>query len=137
MRAIKILKSAFCSVLVIFFYSSPSYSQEQPLADNPQEPKYIVLAWNTLGMHCYNQDYQDLAILPPFNTIWAQVIKVGKPPQIVTKSLIVEYYFKDNTYSAGKPGSLDKTNFWKYVKNLFGVELEPDKGLAGKGLTGT
>ncbi|MCA9974736.1 MAG: hypothetical protein KC413_03265, partial [Anaerolineales bacterium] len=37
----------------------------------PAEDQYIVLAWNDLGMHCYNRDFQDLAVLPPFNTLWA------------------------------------------------------------------
>jgi hypothetical protein len=137
MRAEKILKFALLPALAFIFYSSLSYSQEKPLADNPQEPKYIVLAWNTLGMHCYNHDYQDLAVLPPFNSLWAQVIKVGEPPQLVTKGLIVEYSFVDNTYSAGKTGSIDKTNFWKYSRSLFNAELEPDQGLHKKGLSGT
>ena len=102
-----------------------------------QAKKYIVLAWNDLGMHCYNMDYQDLGILPPFNTIWAQVIKVGEPPQIVVKGITVEYRFPDNSYSAGVEGKPDKTNFWKYAKQLFGKELAPNTGLAGKGLSGT
>ncbi len=133
MRSLKIVFFALCLVFCWKF----CFSQEGPALENPPDPKYIVLAWNDLGMHFYNRDYQDLAILPPFNTLVAQVIKVGEPPRIVTKNLIVEYSFVDNTYSAGKTGSVDKTNFWKYAKSLFGVELELDKGLAGKSLTGT
>lgn len=95
--------------------------------------EYVVLSWNDLGMHCYNQDYQYLAVLPPFNTLWAQVVRVGDPPQIVTDTNEIEltYHFADNTYSAGK------TNFWDYAQQLFGVPLAPDIGLAGKGLSGT
>ena len=40
--------------------------------------QYILLGWNDLGMHCYNRDFQDLAVLPPYNTLWAQVIKRGR-----------------------------------------------------------
>jgi hypothetical protein len=137
MRTIKISKSAFVAALFVILFASLSFSQEVQSPEISPEPKYVVLAWNTLGMHCYSQDYQDMAILPPFNTLWAQVIKVGEPPQVVTKGLIVEYSFADNTYSAGKAGSVDKTNFWKYVRDLFGTQLEPDKGLTGKGLSGT
>ncbi len=54
---------------------------------------YVILAWNNLGMHCYNPDFSDLAVLPPYNTLWAQVIKVGDPPQIVTSGITVEYSF--------------------------------------------
>lgn len=67
---------------------------------------YVVLSWNDLGMHCYNRDFQDLAVLPPFNTLWAQVVKKGDPPQIVTGGITVSYYFPDNTYSVGKSNFL-------------------------------
>ncbi len=97
---------------------------------------YVVLGWNNLGMHCYNPDFSNLAILPPYNTLVAQVIKLGDPPQIVTSGVIVEYSFPENTYSAGKAGSPDKTNFWNYVNVLFGVSLQPNVGLTGKGLSG-
>jgi hypothetical protein len=91
---------------------------------------YVVLAWNDLGMHCYNRDFQDLAVLPPYNTLWAQVVKVGDPPQIVTTGITVTYVFTDNTYSVGK------SNFWDYDQQLFGVDLPPNVGLTGKGLSG-
>ena len=45
---------------------------------------YVVLSWNDLGMHCYNRDFNDLAVLPPYNNLWAQVIRVGNPPQVIT-----------------------------------------------------
>jgi hypothetical protein len=102
----------------------------------PQTSGYVVLGWNNLGMHCYNPDFSNLAILPPYNTLVAQVIKLGDPPQIVSSGLIVEYSFPDNTYSAGKPGSPDKTDFWNYVVALFGVSPDPNIGLTGKGLSG-
>jgi len=92
--------------------------------------KYVVLTWNDLGMHCYNRNFQDLAVLPPFNTLWAQVVKVGDPPQIVTSGIEVTYSFPDNTYSVGK------SNFWSYDYDLFGVDLPDNVGLAGKGLSG-
>jgi hypothetical protein len=96
----------------------------------PSPGEYILLGWNDLGMHCYNRDFRDLAVLPPYNTLWAQVIHRGDPPQIVTEGLTVEYFFPDNTYSVGK------SNFWDYDLQLFGVDLPPDVGLTGKGLAG-
>jgi hypothetical protein len=99
---------------------------------------YAVLAWNNLGMHCYNPDFRDLAVLPPFNTLWAQVIKVEDPPQFVTSGITVEYRFPGNTTSAGK------TNFWSWIagsqlaQQIFHLSapLEPNTGLTGKGLSG-
>jgi hypothetical protein len=78
---------------------------------------YIVLGWNDLGMHCYNFHFADLAVLPPYNTLWAQVIRVGNPPQIITTGITVSYSFPNNTFSAGK------SDFWAYAKQLFGVDL--------------
>ncbi len=95
-----------------------------------QNPNYVVIGWNDLGMHCYDRDYSTLAVLPPYNNLWAQVIKRGDPPQIVTNGVSVEYSFPDNTYSVGK------TNFWDYAEKLFGVNLAPNVGLTGKGLAG-
>ena len=92
---------------------------------------YIVLGWNDLGMHCYNNDFKDLAVLPPYNTLWVQVLKKGDPPTLVMSGITVSYSFEKNTYSVGK------TNFWDYDKALFGVDLPPNVGLKGKGLTGT
>lgn len=94
------------------------------------EDDYVVLAWNDLGMHCYNRDFQDLAVLPPYNTLWAQVIKVGDPPEIISENISVTYEFPDNTYSVGK------SNFWDYDQALFGVDLPPNVGLTGKGMAG-
>jgi hypothetical protein len=92
---------------------------------------YKILAWNDLGMHCYSRDFADLAVLPPYNTLWVQVVKNGDPPELVTSGITVEYFYADNTYSVGK------TNFWDYDQALFGVDLPPDVGLKGKGLSGT
>lgn len=92
--------------------------------------QYKVLAWNDLGMHCYNRNFQDLAVLPPYNTLWAQVVRVGDPPQVVTTGITVTYLFPDNTYSVGK------SNFWSYANALFGVTLLDNVGLTGKGLSG-
>jgi len=92
---------------------------------------YKILAWNDLGMHCYSRDFADLAVLPPYNNLWVQVVKVGDPPQVVTSGITVEYFYQDNTYSVGK------TNFWSYDQALFGVDLPLNVGLKGKGLSGT
>ncbi len=107
------------------------------VAMTPTVPTYIVIGWNNLGMHCYNPDFSNLAILPPYNTLLAQVIKIGDPPQIITSGVTVEYSFPDNTYSAGMPGQPDKTNFWDFEQALYGVTTPVNIGLTGKGLTGS
>lgn len=100
-------------------------------AASPRGPKYVVIAANDLGMHCMNQDFSELMILPPFNTFRATVIQRGEEPKIVTKGLNLSYSIPGNTHST------DKTNFWAYAQQLFGVNLRPNIGLAGNGMTGT
>lgn len=116
------------------------FSQALPVSELPSGSNgdstslsgdYIVIAWNDLGMHCYDDDYSTFSILPPYNTLWAQVIKRGTTPEIVTSGITVEYSFENNTTSQGK------TNFWNYADKLFGVSLSPDTGLKGKKLSGT
>ena len=91
---------------------------------------YKLIAWNDLGMHCMGPNYSNMHILPPYNTVWAQLILQGETPQIVTEGVTVEYYIENNTYSAGK------TNFWDNAQALFGVNLPPNVGLKGNGLAG-
>jgi hypothetical protein len=93
---------------------------------------YIVLAWNDLGMHCLNPTYDKEVLLPPYNNIWAQVIKRGDPPEIVTTGITLEYRIVDNTYSYGKATASPLRNyaqFWDNCLELFGVDLAPNTGL--------
>jgi hypothetical protein len=107
-----------------------------PFSSKPsaQSGEIVVLAWNDLGMHCYNQSFQDLAVLPPYNSLWAQVIQVGDPPRVITQGITVTYVFTDNTYSV-----LPKSDFWLYAQDLFGLPtpLTANIGLTGKGMSGT
>ena len=103
---------------------------KQKSVSSKSAEKFVVLAWNDLGMHCYNRNFQDLAVLPPYNTLWAQVVRVGDPPQVVTAGIKVTYGFPNNTYSVGK------SNFWTYANGLFGVTLPDNIGLTGIGLSG-
>ena len=73
-------------------------------------------------MHCSNKDFSTLAVLPPYNTVVAQVIRVGDSlhlPVVATAGLRVIYEIPGNTYSVGK------TNFWDFEDKLFGVTLPP------------
>ncbi len=92
----------------------------------PAASNFVVFAWNDLGMHCLNPSYDTAVILPPYNTIWAQVVERGNPPRIVTSGLTVEYRIVNNTFSSGKRLY---GQFWDFVKQLFGVDVPRDRGL--------
>ena len=106
-----------------------------PPADPPasQEGEFKLIGWNDLGMHCLDDSFEVFSILPPYNTLWAQLVRQptdGGMPEVVTEGVTIEYSFVDNTYSVGK------IDFWDYVGGLFGVSPPPDIGLTGVGLTG-
>jgi hypothetical protein len=79
------------SLLVIGAMGGLVLEQQEAQQARAAEAQYVVLSWNDLGMHCYNRDFQDLAVLPPYNSLWAQVVKVGDPPEIVTSGVRVAY----------------------------------------------
>lgn len=100
---------------------------------NSYSQTYRILTWNDLGMHCANKDFSEIAVLPPYNNLYAQAIRVGDSnnlPRLISTGYTVTYEVPGNTYSVGK------TNFWTYVLQLFGVQLANNIGLTGKGLSG-
>lgn len=103
----------------------------------PLHAGWKVVAWNDLGMHCTDgSDYSIYAILPPYNTIHAQVIDpngrlVRDGSVAVTYEAVADPTGSINTTSAGK------TNFWTYVNAIFGAPVPVDTGLAGRLMPGT
>ena len=130
------LKVSTLLVLVLAgFFSACSTTPQNgvtPVEIPAASMSYIVLAWNDLGMHDLNSTYAKEVLLPPYNTIWAQVIKRGNPPEIVTTGVTLEYRIVDNTSSYGKATVLPLRiygQFWDNSFDLFGVSLAPDTGL--------
>ncbi len=92
---------------------------------------YVVTAWSELGMHCIDgKDYSVFSVLPPYNTLHAQVIKRGDPPSLASGVTVTYEAMADTTGSANTSSS-GKTNFWTYVQTLFGASVSPDVGLTG------
>ena len=87
-----------------------------------------VLGWNNLGMHCMDSDYSVFSVLPPYNTIHAQLIISGK---LVTN---VAGYSVTYEAAADPGGSFNstaagKTSFYDHCQALFGLVLPMDSGL--------
>jgi hypothetical protein len=99
---------------------------------------YTIVGWNNLGMHCMDGDFSVLSLLPPYNTIHAQVIDpdgdlVTDPVAAgisVTYEAIADGSGSINTTSQGK------SNFWQYALPLFGGSPAPDVGLTGVAMPG-
>jgi hypothetical protein len=92
---------------------------------------YQVLATNDLGMHCSDLDYRVAAILPPYNSLHSQVVKLGVSsagkPRILDDAAVDLYYSAaanpaDPVLAAGVPPGFEnpppgsstvfKGNFW-------------------------
>lgn len=97
---------------------------------------WTIVGWNNLGMHCMDADYGVFSILPPYNTVHAQLVdasgKLVKSPNglSVTYEAVADPSGSINTTSAGKTG------FWLNALALFGAPLAVDQGLAGKSMPG-
>ena len=44
------------------------------LPDAIAQTNWALIGWNNLGMHCMDSDFSVFSILPPYNTIHAQLI---------------------------------------------------------------
>ncbi|MCA8941769.1 MAG: hypothetical protein KDB80_04350 [Planctomycetes bacterium] len=94
-----------------------------------------MLAWNDLGMHCIDPDFSVFSILPPANTINAQLVIDGELRSAADGYSLTYEAVADATGSINST-SVGKTNFWDYVFDLFGANLAPDQGLAGFDMPG-
>ena len=106
--------------------------------------KWVVTGWNNLGMHCMDSDYSVFSILPPSNTLHAQVVySTGTTSTDMVTNLMtgadgVRVTFEaiaDPTGSINK-SSIGKTNFWTHAKDLYGNTLPADTGLSGVKMPG-
>lgn len=100
--------------------------------------RYTLIGWNNLGMHCMDGDYSVLSLLPPYNTIHAQLVSptgalIDDP---AAAGITVTYRAVADPTGSINTTSLNKTNFWMHVDELFGASLAVDAGLAGFGMPG-
>jgi hypothetical protein len=94
-----------------------------------------ILGWNNLGMHCMDSDYSVFSVLPPYNTIEAQLIVNGA---LVTNGAgyTVTYQAVADPSGSINTTSIGKGNYAAYVQALFGANLTADQGLAGWNMPG-
>ncbi len=98
----------------------------------PAAAKYTLVAWGELGMHCIDgKDYSVFSVLPPYNTIRAQLMNTTEPPTLITSGVTITYQATNDTTGSFNSSSGSKTNFWQNVATLFQANLAPENGLAG------
>ena len=94
-----------------------------------------LLGWNNLGMHCMDSDYSVFSILPPYNTVDAQLIVNGRLVTSATSGYTVTYQAVADPDGSINRTSAGKGNFYDWTAWLYGP-LAPDAGLAGWGMPG-
>ncbi|MBK8975800.1 MAG: hypothetical protein IPM29_07725 [Planctomycetes bacterium] len=106
------------------------------LSPAPVAPGYTLVGWNDLGMHCMDSDYSVFSILPPYNTVEAQLID----PQghLVTSpgGITVTYEAVADPGGSINSTSVGKTNYWTFAPALYGGSSVPNTGLAGHDMPG-
>ncbi|MEI6351692.1 MAG: Ig-like domain-containing protein [Verrucomicrobiota bacterium] len=99
-------------------------------------PHYTVIGWNNLGMHCMDDDYSVFSILPPYNTVNAQVIDSSGNLVTLGSSVKLTYEAMADPSGSINKTSEGKTNFWSFALPLYGQSLPVDTGLAGAKMPG-
>jgi len=97
---------------------------------------WTLVGWNNLGLHCMDPDYGVFALLPPSNTLEAQLVDADGHLVRMPDDLTVTYEAVADPTGSRNSTSIGKTNFWQFVAALFGVAPAPDVGLAGFAMPG-
>ncbi len=98
---------------------------------NTKTADYVLLAWNDLGMHCISDNEKYWSFLPPANALYAQLVKRGEKPEVVTEGIKIEFEVEK-----GYENPEDHSMFWEYDKSIFGVDLPEGQGLSGHYVNG-
>ena len=104
--------------------------QKLPAFDKAKS-EYVLLSWNSLGMHCISDAYEYWCLLPPSNDLYAQLIRRGSPPRVVSKGIVISYKVQPEFEDPA-----GRSLFWRYADKLFGKKLPANVGLSGNGLQG-
>lgn len=95
-----------------------------------------ILGWNNLGMHCMDSDYSVFSVLPPYNTIEANLIVAGKLVTNGTGYSVTYEAVADPTGSFNSTAR-GKGNFYDFVTPLYGASVQPEFGLTPWPMPGT
>jgi hypothetical protein len=105
-------------------------AQDGQTAKPAYEPKnpYAIFINYELGMHCVGFDVSYCCIIPPYNSIQAQIVQSGAhgaKPRLLSPDdgIKLHYSIKDNSYSEG-----NKMKYWGVLKDVNGNGSLGDPG---------
>ncbi len=140
-------KNKFIALTMVLVAIAMLATAAPSLARTTPPPSYKVVAWNDLGMHCACPTFAGFLLLPPFNTIRAQVFDAsGRDPILVTSAnasslgLTIGYNMIDNSDALNQADPYFQ-QWITYSPKLFPgfqpVVNGKVMGIAGNGLSGT
>ncbi len=109
-------------------------AKELPVTIPPfdkEKDEYVLLAWNNLGMHCISDSDPFWILLPPANDLYAQLVKRGDSPEIITEGVEISYQVQEGFEYPEK-----QVQFWNYADKLLGANLAPGVGVGGLKVSG-
>jgi hypothetical protein len=137
----RIFLSSIVATLLLGAATGATFVAQQESAPDATSPtpnataaSYVLVGWSELGMHCMDgKDYSVFSVLPPYNTIHAQLLKRGEPPAPISSGVTITYQAIADPSGSINSSSSTKTNFWKFVQPLFQSSPPAEMGLAGYG----
>jgi len=109
---------------------TPAFEFDIPPFD-PDRDEYVLLAWNNLGLKCITDCDDYWSLLPPGNTLFAQLIRRDFLPEIVLDGVVITYKVQE-----GFENPADHVAFWDYSESLIGIELPRNISKSGLGMQG-
>lgn len=106
-------------------YSIPSL-ETKTFPFDPSKDEYVLLGWTGRGMRIISDNNRFFGLSNPGTTIYAQLIKRGETPEIVTGNIDLTYRIEEGFET---PSS--QIDFWKYSKALHGRRINENEGLSG------
>jgi mono/diheme cytochrome c family protein len=100
------------------------------LVDKAQQP-FLLLAWNDLGFQTISDSDAWLTWSPPGNTLEAQLVKCGTPPELAGEGVELTYRVE-----SGFDNPAAHLPFWEHAASNFGKIPEKNRGLSGNGIIG-
>ena len=108
--------------------------KELPLTIPPfdkDKDEYVLLSWNSQGMHTISDSSPYWIIQPPANNIFAQLVKRGDSPEIITAEVEISYQAEEGFEYPEK-----QVRFWNHANQLLGNDLAPGVGVEGLKVSG-
>ncbi|BBO79140.1 cytochrome c family protein [Desulfosarcina widdelii] len=95
------------------------------------QDEYVLLAWNNLGMHCISDSDPFWILLPPANDLFAQLVRKGELPEIVSEGVKLNYRVEP-----GFENPSAQVRFWEFSQPLMGKRIPENVGVSGNPVTG-